>query len=180
MSAAVASSIDDSATSQLVDNTHQLGDLQKKLGELQSKGQLAKAGRLSATADCGFEDPSQVFLPWGDLAGYSLIPQGDLNDTSEWELKNVTHSDEQDPVTNGAGSLLFKTGAASQQRAVRPSSVTVSGGAIWRQRSNACEQRGAKEQPCGNLDISGGCPSIAVRRSRSSLIRGIEFSSASV
>ena len=108
--AAVASSIDESATSQLVDNSHQLGDLQKKLGELRSRGQLAKAGRLSATADCGFEEPSQVFLPWGDLAGYSLIPQGDLNDTSEWELKNVTHSDEQDPVTNGAGSLVFTKG----------------------------------------------------------------------
>lgn len=108
--AAVAGSIDESTTSQLVDNSHQLGDLQKKLGELQSRGQLAKAGRLSATADCGFGDSSQVFLPWGDLAGYSLIPQGDLTDTSEWDLKNVTLSNEHDPVTDGAGSLLFTKG----------------------------------------------------------------------
>lgn len=107
---AVAGSIDESATSQLVDNSHQLGDLQKKLGELQSKGQFARAGRLSATADCGFDEPSPVFLPWGDLAGYSLIPQGDLTDTSEWDLKNVTLSDEHDPVTGGAGSLLFTKG----------------------------------------------------------------------
>ncbi len=108
--AAVASSIDESATSELVDNSHQLGDLQKKLGELQSRGQLAKAGKLSATADCGFDEPSPVFLPWGDLAGYSLIPQGDLTDTSDWDLKNVTFSDEHDPVTDGAGSLLFRKG----------------------------------------------------------------------
>jgi len=107
--AALASAIDDSQ-SLLVDNTHQLGDLDKKLNELRAKGQLAKAGRLSASADCGFDEASQVFLPWGDLAGYSLVPQGDLTDTSEWDLKNVTLSGEHDPVTDGAGSLLFTKG----------------------------------------------------------------------
>ena len=71
-------------------------------------------------------------------------------------------------------------GAASQQRAVRPSSDTVAGGAAWKHWSKARVQRGAKEQPGGSLDRSGGCPSIAVRRCRSSLIRGIEFSNASV
>ena len=108
--AALASSIDESATSQLVDNSHQLGDLQKKLTELQSKGQLAKSGRLSAAADCGFDAASQVFLPWGDLADYSLVPQGDLNNTSGWTFKNVTLSTEHDPVTDAAGSLLFTKG----------------------------------------------------------------------
>lgn len=107
--AALASSIDES-TSQLVDNSHQLGDLQKKLTELQSKGQLAKSGRLSAAADCGFDAASQVFLPWGDLADYSLVPQGDLNNTSGWTFKNVTLSTEHDPVTDAAGSLLFTKG----------------------------------------------------------------------
>src|SRR5512144_2332052 len=108
--AALAGSIDESATSQLVDIGHQLGDLQKRLTELQSKGRLAKAGKFSATADCGFGTASEVFLPWGDPAGYSLIPQGDLTDTSEWKLKNVTLSDEHDPVTDGAGSLTFTNG----------------------------------------------------------------------
>jgi len=108
--AALASSIDDSPTSLLVDNSHQLGDLQQKLNELQSRGQLAKTGRLSAAADCGFDSPFPVFLPWGDPAGYSLIPQGSLRETSEWNLKNVTLSNEQDPVTDGAGSLLFSKG----------------------------------------------------------------------
>jgi hypothetical protein len=108
--AALASSIDESAMSQLEDISHQLGDLQKKLTELQSKGQLAKTGKLSAAADCGFGSASQVFSPWGDPADYSLIPQGDLSDTSEWDFKNVTVSNEQDPVTNGAGSLLFTKG----------------------------------------------------------------------
>ena len=108
--AALASSIDESATSQLVDNSHQLSDLQKKLTELQSKGQLAKSGKLSAAADCGFDAASQVFLPWGDLADYSLIPQGDLTDTSRWTFKNVTLSTEHDPVTDGARSLLFTKG----------------------------------------------------------------------
>ena len=107
--AALAGSLDD-GQSQLVDNTHQLGDLNRKLDELRSKGQLAKAGRLSASADCGFDAPSQVFLPWADFAGYSLVPQGDLTDTSDWSFKNVTVSDEQDPVGNGAGSLLFSKG----------------------------------------------------------------------
>ena len=108
--AALASSIDDSATSQLVDIGHQLGDLTKKLTELQSKGQLAKTGKLAAAADCDFDDASQAFLPWGDSADYSLIPQGDLIDTSGWGLKNVALSDEHDPVTDGGGSLLFTKG----------------------------------------------------------------------
>jgi hypothetical protein len=108
--AALASSIDDSATSQLVDISHQLGDLTKKLTELQSNGQLARSGKLAAAADCDFEEASQAFLPWGDSADYSLVPQGDLTDTSGWELKNVTLSDEHDPVTDGAGSLLFSKG----------------------------------------------------------------------
>ena len=108
--AALASSIDDSAKSQLVDISHQLGDLTKKLTELQSKGQLARSGKLAAAADCDFEEASQAFLPWGDSADYSLVPQGDLTDTSGWELKNVRLSDEHDPVTDGAGSLLFTKG----------------------------------------------------------------------
>src|ERR1044072_6892507 len=47
-------------------------------------------------ASAGFKDPSHVFLPWGDLAGSSLIPQVVLTDTSEWDLRNVTLAQEQD------------------------------------------------------------------------------------
>ena len=55
-----------------------------------------------------------------------------------------------------------------------------SGGASLRQRSNAAGQRAANAQPRGKRDRSGGWPSIAVSRWRLSLMRGIEFSSASV
>lgn len=100
----------DGTDTQLVDISHQLGDMQKKLNELQSKGQLAKAGKLAAVADCGYGDSSQVFLPWGDLASYALVPQGDLADTSGWTFKNVGVTDEHDPFTPGAHSLLFSKG----------------------------------------------------------------------
>ena len=98
--------------SQLVDVSHQLGDLGKKLAQLQAQGRWARQGKLAAAAECGFDEPSQVFAPWGDLAGYSLIPSGDLGDLSGWTLKNVTLSDEHDPFTPGAGSLQFAKGDA--------------------------------------------------------------------
>ena len=69
---------------------------------------------------------------------------------------------------------------ASQQRAVLPSARLNSGGVSLWQRSNAAGQRGANAQPRGSADRSGGWPSIAVSRFRLSLMRGIEFSSASV
>jgi len=95
---------------QVVDISHQLSDMQKKLNDLLSRGRLAKAGKLAATADCGYGDSSQVFLPWGDLASYSLVPQGDLGDTSGWSFKNVGFSDDHDPFTPGTRSLLFTKG----------------------------------------------------------------------
>ena len=48
------------------------------------------------------------------------------------------------------------SGTASQQRAVRPSSTATSGGASARQRANAMGQRGAKAQPGGSEERSGG------------------------
>lgn len=93
--------------SQLVDVSHQLGDLGKKLGQWQSQGRLARQGKLAAGADCGFGDPSTVFSAWGDQANYSLIPSGELADLTGWSLRNVSYSTEHDPFTPGEGSLLF-------------------------------------------------------------------------
>lgn len=108
--AAVADDSSGDGNSQLVDVSHQLGDLGKKLSQLQTQGRWARQGKLAAAADCGFDDPSPVFAPWGDPAGYSLIPSGSLADLSEWTLKNVTLSGEHDPFTPGAGSLQFAKG----------------------------------------------------------------------
>jgi len=95
---------------QVVDISHQVADMQKKLRELQAKGQTAKAGKLAETADCSFGDSGQVFLPWGDPANYSLVPQGDLSDTSAWSLKNASVSPDHDPFTSGTNSLLLAKG----------------------------------------------------------------------
>jgi hypothetical protein len=93
---------------QIVDISKQLTDMQKQLANLQATGGTAKEGRLAAEADCGFGDPSQVFLPWGDDADYSLIPGGDLADTTRWTLKNTTAAAEHDPFTAGTGSLALR------------------------------------------------------------------------
>ena len=95
---------------QLVDISRQIGDMQKKLAELQAKGQAARTGKLADAADCGFGDSSQLFLPWGDPAQYSLAPQGDLSSTSGWSLKNVDLSSDHDPFSPGSSSLLFARG----------------------------------------------------------------------
>lgn len=95
---------------QLVDISHQVSDLQKKLSELQAKGQSARTGKLAEDADCSFGAPGQVFLPWGDPSTYTLVPQGDLSDTSGWSLKNVDVSPLHDPFTPGSSSLLLAKG----------------------------------------------------------------------
>lgn len=87
---ASASRADDgSSDSQLMDTSHQVSDIQKKIADLKAKGQSAKAGVLSAAATCGYPDAGQAFLPWGDSNEYSLAPQGDFSDTSQWTLKNA-------------------------------------------------------------------------------------------
>jgi hypothetical protein len=107
LTTAVALADDDG---QLVDISHQVSDLQKKLDELRAKGQAAKTGKLADAADCSFGAPGQVFLPWGDPADYSLVPQGDLSDTSGWSLKNVGIAPDHDPFTPGSTSLLLARG----------------------------------------------------------------------
>lgn len=95
---------------QLVDVSHQLGDLGKKMSQLQAQGRSARQGKLAAAAGCGFDDPTPVFARWGDIAYYSLIPSGDLSDLGAWSLKNVSLSPDHDPFTPGAGSLVFAKG----------------------------------------------------------------------
>src|SRR5436309_360693 len=63
---------------------------------------------------------------------------------------------------------------ASQQRAVWPSPTATSGGASCRQRSSTRGHRGWNGQPAGGFAGSGGCPSMAVRRSRPSPSLGID------
>jgi hypothetical protein len=101
---------DDSGGEQIVDVSKQLENMTKKMADLQAHGRFARQGKLAAAADCGFADPAAIFAPWGDTAGYSLIPGGDLADPAGWTLKNVTVSDEHDPFTPGSGSLLFAKG----------------------------------------------------------------------
>lgn len=100
----------DTGDGQLVDISHQVGDMQKKLDDFTARGRSAKTGKLSELADCGFGEPSQVFAPWGDYADYSLAPQGDLSSTSGWAFKNVDVADEHDPFTAGSNSLAFTKG----------------------------------------------------------------------
>ncbi len=107
---ASAASLDAADGSGLIDVSHQLVDIQKKLDALAQKGQSAKAGRLAAIADCGYGETSQVFLPFGDTAEYALAPGGDLADTSGWSLKNVATSADHDPYSNQAASLEFSRG----------------------------------------------------------------------
>ena len=78
--------------SQLMDTSHQVSDIQKQIANLTAKGQVAKTGTLSAASTCGYDASTQVFLPWGDPNSYSLAPEGDFSDTSQWTLKhaNVT------------------------------------------------------------------------------------------
>ena len=40
----------------IVDISHQVADMQKKLRELQAKGQMAKTGKLAEATDCSFGD----------------------------------------------------------------------------------------------------------------------------
>ena len=97
-------------TSQLVDTSHQVTDIQKQIAQMQAKGQAARSGKLAAAATCGFQNASQVFAPWGDLAGYALAPQGDLATTSGWTFKHTTLAADHDPFTAATSSLLFAQG----------------------------------------------------------------------
>ena len=99
------------AASTLLDTSHQIADIQKKIADLQAKGQVAKTGIVTAAAaagsGCGFQAASQVFAPWGDLADYALAPQGDISTTSNWLLLHTSVAADHDPFTTGSNSLLL-------------------------------------------------------------------------
>jgi hypothetical protein len=100
---ASASRADDgSSDSQLLDTSHQIADIQHKIADLQAHGQSARTGKLTASADCGYSDPTDVFSLWGDLAGYSLAPQGDFSNTSNWTFKHATVGSDTNPLGNNA------------------------------------------------------------------------------
>jgi hypothetical protein len=106
---APAALADDTTTAdeaQLVDVSKQVGDIQNKLNQLIGRGQTAKSGKLLASADCGYLDPSQVFLAWGDDASYSLAPQGDFSTTDGWTLsKRAMIVPSADPFSGAQQSL---------------------------------------------------------------------------
>jgi hypothetical protein len=97
-------------TSQLVDTSHQVTDIQKQIGQMQAKGQAARSGKLAAGATCGFQNASQIFAPWGDPASYALAPQGDLATTTGWTFKHTVLAADHDPFTPATSSLLFAQG----------------------------------------------------------------------
>ncbi len=63
---------------QLVDVSHQVADIQKKMDDLRAHGRWARSGELLAGADCGYGDAAQSSLPGRDSAMYALAPAGGL------------------------------------------------------------------------------------------------------
>jgi hypothetical protein len=100
---------DDSTQSdqgQLIDVSKQVTGIEKKLNQLISRGESARPGRLLASADCGYSEPAQMFLPWGDDANYALAPEGDFSTTDEWTLgKNTAVVPSADPFSGAQQSL---------------------------------------------------------------------------
>jgi hypothetical protein len=91
---------------QLLDVSHQVAGIQKKLSELLARGQQARPGALVAGAACGYGPASTVFAYWGDPAAYALAPEGDLSSTDGWTLsKQARVASEADPFTGSAQSL---------------------------------------------------------------------------
>jgi hypothetical protein len=86
ISAASAGASGEAEDSQLLDVSKQVEGIQQKMDDLLAHGRRARAGKLLASADCGYDESSKVFAPWGDSADYSLAPQGDLAVTTGWTL----------------------------------------------------------------------------------------------
>jgi hypothetical protein len=65
------------------------------------------SGPLAAFANCGYGAERQAFLPWLDLAEYSLAPNGNLASTSGWTLDGSATSSGHDPYGLSSRSLVF-------------------------------------------------------------------------
>jgi hypothetical protein len=106
---ATATGADDT---ELIDVSKQTSDIQEKIDELRGQGRWSRQGELSAAAVCGAQESSQIFAPWGDAAEYVPAPQGDVEDTSAWDLDDhVSVLDENAPFSSGTRSLLLTEGA---------------------------------------------------------------------
>jgi len=104
---------------QLIDVSKQVAGIQKKMDDLRAHGRWARSGELLEGADCGFDDPSRVFSPWGDLAMYALAPQGDLSPSDEWTLdKEATVAFGGDPFSGAMHSLELQKGAEAASPAM--------------------------------------------------------------
>jgi hypothetical protein len=101
--------------SQLLDVTKQVNGIERKLNELIARGKTAKTGQLLASAECGYTEPSPIFLAWGDNASYSLAPQGNFSMSTQWSLnKHAVIAPEADPYSGAQHSLQFeKSGEAA-------------------------------------------------------------------
>jgi hypothetical protein len=99
---------------QLLDVSHQVADIQKKMNELLAHGQQARLGKLFSSAECGYGDASTMFSAWGDFAMYALAPQGDLSPSDDWTLdKESRVVSGADPFSGASFSLeLAKEGQA--------------------------------------------------------------------
>ena len=117
-----------SSDSQLLDVSNQVSGIQKHLNDLLAHGRWAAVGKLVSSADCGYGDPGQVFLPWADAAEYELAPQGDFSTTTGWTLsKGAVVVPGGDPFSGADQSLaLSKDGqAATPAMCVDLSSPTI-------------------------------------------------------
>ena len=102
----------DTPDDQIVDVTKQVAGIQKKMNDLLAHGRWARSGELLAGADCGYDDSSRVFSPWGDFAMYTLAPQGDLTPSDGWTLsKESTVVAGADPFSGAEQSLELAKGA---------------------------------------------------------------------
>ena len=109
----------DTSDDQLVDVSHQVSDIHKKMNDLIAHGRWARSGELLASADCGYGDASQVFSPWGDPSLYTLAPQGDLLPSDDWTLdKESSVVVGADPYSGAIQSLELEKGAEAASPAM--------------------------------------------------------------
>ena len=104
---------------QLVDVSHQVADIQKKMDDLRAHGRWARSGELLAGADCGYGDATQVFASWADIAMYALAPQGNFAPSDDWTLdKEATVVAGADPFSGALHSLQLEKGAEAASPAM--------------------------------------------------------------